>query len=99
LRLNSINAIAHWENLIRDRVFCQRVVRSDADGSSCGFSGTTRGRQRQAAALLPIFRPGRVTPGSSFLAHSIGMFDEIIGGRMFPMTLAGLDAAAKELSR
>jgi uncharacterized protein with von Willebrand factor type A (vWA) domain len=31
--------------------------------------------------------------------HSIGMIREIMGGRMFPMTLAGLDAATKELSR
>jgi uncharacterized protein with von Willebrand factor type A (vWA) domain len=31
--------------------------------------------------------------------HSIGMINEIMGGRMFPMTLAGLDAATKELSR
>ena len=31
--------------------------------------------------------------------HSIGMINEIMGGRMFPMTLQGLDAATKELSR
>jgi len=31
--------------------------------------------------------------------HSIGMINEIMGGRMFPMTLAGLDAVTKELSR
>ncbi len=31
--------------------------------------------------------------------HSIGMIGEIMGGRMFPMTLAGLDAVTKELSR
>ena len=31
--------------------------------------------------------------------HSIGMISEIMGGRMFPMTLAGLDAVTKELSR
>jgi len=31
--------------------------------------------------------------------HSIGMINQIMGGRMFPMTLAGLDAATKELSR
>jgi uncharacterized protein with von Willebrand factor type A (vWA) domain len=31
--------------------------------------------------------------------HSIGLIREIMGGRMFPMTLAGLDAATKELSR
>jgi uncharacterized protein with von Willebrand factor type A (vWA) domain len=27
------------------------------------------------------------------------MINEIMGGRMFPMTLQGLDAATKELSR
>ena len=31
--------------------------------------------------------------------HSIGMINEIMGGRMFPMTLAGLDAVTRELSR
>jgi uncharacterized protein with von Willebrand factor type A (vWA) domain len=31
--------------------------------------------------------------------HSIGMINEIMGGRMFPMTLQGLEAATKELSR
>ena len=31
--------------------------------------------------------------------HSIGMIGEIMGGRMFPMTLAGLEAATRELSR
>lgn len=31
--------------------------------------------------------------------HSIGLIHEIMGGRMFPMTLQGLDAATKELSR
>jgi hypothetical protein len=31
--------------------------------------------------------------------QSIGMIREIMGGRMFPMTLAGLDAATKALSR
>ena len=31
--------------------------------------------------------------------HSIGIIDQIMGGRMFPMTLAGLDAMTKELSR
>ena len=31
--------------------------------------------------------------------RSIGMISEIMGGRMFPMTLAGLDAVTKELSR
>jgi uncharacterized protein with von Willebrand factor type A (vWA) domain len=31
--------------------------------------------------------------------HSIGMVHEIMGGRMFPMTLQGLEAATKELSR
>ncbi len=31
--------------------------------------------------------------------HSIGMIDELMGGRMFPMTLAGPGAATKELSR
>ncbi len=31
--------------------------------------------------------------------HSIGMINEIMGGRMFPMTLAGLDAMTRELSR
>ncbi len=98
-RPNSIKVIAHCGNLIRDRIFCQRVVRSDADGSSRGFSVTTRRRQRQAAALLPIFRPARVTPDASFPTHSIGMIDEIMGGRMLPMTRAGLGAATTELSR
>ncbi len=31
--------------------------------------------------------------------HSIGIINEIMGGRMFPMTLAGLDAVTRELSR
>ncbi len=31
--------------------------------------------------------------------HSIGMIGEIMGGRMFPMTLEGLDRATKELTR
>jgi uncharacterized protein with von Willebrand factor type A (vWA) domain len=31
--------------------------------------------------------------------HSIGMIRQIMDGRMFPMTLAGLDAATKALSR
>ena len=31
--------------------------------------------------------------------HSVGMIREIMGGRMFPMTLAGLEAATRELSR
>ena len=31
--------------------------------------------------------------------HSIGMIGQIMGGRMFPMTLEGLDATTKELSR
>ena len=31
--------------------------------------------------------------------HSIGMIREIFGGRMFPLTLAGLEAATRELSR
>ncbi len=31
--------------------------------------------------------------------HSIGMIREIMGERMFPMTLAGLEAATRELSR
>jgi len=31
--------------------------------------------------------------------HSIGMINQIMDGRMFPMTLAGLEAATKELSR
>ena len=31
--------------------------------------------------------------------QSIGMINEIMGGRMFPMTLAGLEAGTKELSR
>jgi uncharacterized protein with von Willebrand factor type A (vWA) domain len=31
--------------------------------------------------------------------HSIGMVNEIMGGRMFPMTLAGLGEATKALSR
>ncbi len=31
--------------------------------------------------------------------HSIDMINEIMGGRMFPMTLAGLDAVTRELSR
>ena len=84
---------------MRNRVFFQRVVRSDADGSSRGFSVTTRRRQRQAAALLPIPRAARVTPDASFPTHSIGMIDEIMGGRMLPMTRAGLGAATTELSR
>jgi uncharacterized protein with von Willebrand factor type A (vWA) domain len=31
--------------------------------------------------------------------HSIGMIRQIMGDRMFPMTLAGLEAGTKELSR
>ncbi|TIX63044.1 MAG: VWA domain-containing protein, partial [Mesorhizobium sp.] len=31
--------------------------------------------------------------------HSIGMIRDIFGGRMFPLTLAGLEAATKQLSR
>ncbi len=31
--------------------------------------------------------------------HSIGIINEIMGGQMFPMTLAGLDAVTQELSR
>ena len=31
--------------------------------------------------------------------HSIGMINDVMGGRMFPMTLQGLEAATKELSR
>lgn len=31
--------------------------------------------------------------------HSIGIVRQLIGGRMFPLTLGGLDAAARELSR
>jgi len=31
--------------------------------------------------------------------HSVGMLQEIMGGRMFPMTLQGLDAATRELGR
>jgi len=31
--------------------------------------------------------------------HSIGLIDQIMDGRMFPMTLAGLEAATKALSR
>ena len=31
--------------------------------------------------------------------HSIGMIREIFGERMFPLTLAGLEAATRELSR
>lgn len=31
--------------------------------------------------------------------HSIAMIREIFGGRMFPLTLAGLDAATRQLSR
>lgn len=31
--------------------------------------------------------------------HSIGMIRDTFGGRMYPLTLAGLDAATKELSR
>jgi hypothetical protein len=31
--------------------------------------------------------------------HSIAMIGEIFGGRMFPLTLAGLEAATKQLSR
>jgi len=31
--------------------------------------------------------------------HSIGMMRDIFGGRMYPLTLAGLEAATKELSR
>ena len=31
--------------------------------------------------------------------QSIGMINQIMGGRMFPMTLAGLEAGTKELSR
>jgi uncharacterized protein with von Willebrand factor type A (vWA) domain len=48
---------------------------------------------------LPIFRPAPVTPAASFPTHSIGMINEIMDGRMFQMTLAGLEAATKELSR
>jgi hypothetical protein len=31
--------------------------------------------------------------------HSTGMIREIFGGRMFALTLAGLEAATRELSR
>ncbi|TIO41091.1 MAG: VWA domain-containing protein, partial [Mesorhizobium sp.] len=31
--------------------------------------------------------------------HSIAMISDIFGGRMFPLTLAGLEAATKQLSR
>ncbi|MBY8976938.1 VWA domain-containing protein [Rhodobacteraceae bacterium NNCM2] len=31
--------------------------------------------------------------------HSVGMINQIMDGRMFPMTLTGLDAATRELSR
>lgn len=31
--------------------------------------------------------------------HSIGMIRDIFEGRMFPLTLAGLETATKELSR
>ena len=31
--------------------------------------------------------------------HSIGLVRQLMGGRMFPLTLGGLDAAARELSR
>ena len=31
--------------------------------------------------------------------HSIGIIRELIGGRMFPMTLAGIEAATRELGR
>ncbi|TIS44651.1 MAG: VWA domain-containing protein, partial [Mesorhizobium sp.] len=31
--------------------------------------------------------------------HSIAMINDIFGGRMFPLTLAGLEAATKQLSR
>ena len=44
-------------------------------------------------------RLARVIPDASFPTHSIGMIDEIIGGRMLPMTRAGLGAATTELSR
>ena len=30
---------------------------------------------------------------------SVAMMEEIMGGRMFPLTLAGLDSAMRELSR
>ncbi|RVA12699.1 VWA domain-containing protein, partial [Mesorhizobium sp. M7A.F.Ca.US.002.01.1.1] len=31
--------------------------------------------------------------------HSIAMIRDIFGGRMFPLTLAGLEGATKQLSR
>ena len=31
--------------------------------------------------------------------HSIGMIGQMFGGRMYPLTLAGLESATKELSR
>ena len=31
--------------------------------------------------------------------HSIGMIRDMFGGRMYPLTLAGLDSATRDLSR
>jgi uncharacterized protein with von Willebrand factor type A (vWA) domain len=33
------------------------------------------------------------------MTHSVGMMRQLVGGRMFPLTLEGLDKAMRELVR
>lgn len=51
------------------------------------------GHFRKTAWLNPV--PERYWPTT----RSIGIVRQLMGGRMFPLTLGGLDAAARELSR